>query len=127
MRRWPPAAAAYARASMGGEDFLPGLSDIDVAVVLEPDPAGPGLARERAGRRWERLSRIPAARLIDRPRIYEEPDLDGLVNRSALSYGLDAAEPPAAFGPRRDPRPDPDARAPWAGRRRRGLAAAERS
>ena len=89
--------AQYARASMGGEDFLPGLSDIDVVVVLAPDPAGAGIARERAERRWERVRPL-LGRFVDRPRIYEQPDLDGIVDRSALTYGLDDGSA-AYFGP----------------------------
>ena len=90
-------AAAYARASMGGRDFLPGLSDIDVAVVLPPDPAGAGVARARAQRGWQRASRV-LGRFVDRPRIYEEPDLEGIAGRSALTYGLEDGTA-AFFGP----------------------------
>jgi hypothetical protein len=84
-------AAAYSRAGMAGEDFLPGLSDIDVAVVLAPDPNGPGVARANAERRWERARRaLPVlGRLVDHPRIHEQPELDGIVGRSALTYGLE--------------------------------------
>src|SRR6476620_1792326 len=35
---------AYTRGSLDSEDFLAGLSDIDLVVVLAPDRAGPGLA-----------------------------------------------------------------------------------
>ena len=51
-------AAVYARGGLGAGDFMPGLSDIDVALVLAEDPAGRGLARRRAQRRWRRLQRV---------------------------------------------------------------------
>jgi hypothetical protein len=96
-------ASAYARGSVGGEDFLPGLSDIDVAIVVAPHRAGEGIARDRTAERWERLRRVvPAfARLLDYPRIYEEGDLPGLMGRSAPTYGLDEpdGERAALFGP----------------------------
>src|SRR5207248_1261142 len=37
----------YVRGSFESEDLLPGLSDIDLVVVLAPDPAGPGVAGAR--------------------------------------------------------------------------------
>jgi hypothetical protein len=90
LTRGEPGASVYVRGG-AGEDFLPGLSDIDLAVVLAGDPGGPGTARERAARRWERLRRLPAASLVlDWPRIYEEAELRNLAGASALTYGLDA-------------------------------------
>ena len=95
-------AAAYVRGGLGADDFVPALSDIDVALVLAEDPAGRWLARRRAERRWQRLIRaLPGAKLLlDEPRIYEDRDLRELVGASALTSGLGADEergsPPVA-------------------------------
>src|SRR3954453_20741160 len=45
---------AYGRGSFESDDFLPGLSDVDLVVVFAPDPAGPGVAGARVRARWER-------------------------------------------------------------------------
>lgn len=84
-------AAAYARGGLGAGDLLPGLSDIDLSLVLAEDPVGRGLARRRAERRWRRLLRIvPWAKLLlDEPRIYEDRDLGELIGVSVLTGGLD--------------------------------------
>ena len=68
---------------------MPGLSDIDLAVILPGDPAAPGAARDRATRRWERLRRVPVTGLVlDLPRIYEDDELRDIAGGSALTYGL---------------------------------------
>ncbi|MDQ6914883.1 MAG: hypothetical protein M3155_03630 [Actinomycetota bacterium] len=84
--------STYVRASFSGVDPVPGLSDIDLAVVLAPDPAGRGWARERTSGRWERLRlALPATDLmLDYPRVYEEADLEDLAGATALTYGLGA-------------------------------------
>jgi hypothetical protein len=83
-------ASVYTRGG-ADEDFLPGLSDIDLALVLAGDPAAPGAARARVVRRWERLRRLPATELVvDWPRIYEHTELRDLAGASSLTYGLDA-------------------------------------
>lgn len=89
-------AAAYERAGAGVGDVLPGLSDVDVAIVLQPDPGSPGAATERSRARWQRLRRRwPGVDLLlDYPRIYEEPELRKAVGSTALTYGLDG--PPGA-------------------------------
>lgn len=104
-------AAAYVRAGLGDDEVLPGLSDVDVVVVFAADPAAPGVARDRASRRWQRLRRVMplSVLLFDWPRIYDEADLRDLAGSSALTYGLDgpadAAKPRAGFfGP--DATPD---------------------
>jgi nucleotidyltransferase-like protein len=84
-------AAVYAAGSLGTEDHLPGVSDIDLVVVVEPDPAGRDGAKQRAMRRRERLGRIQPllGGLMDRPRIYEDDELRALAPSSTLTYGLD--------------------------------------
>ena len=86
-------AAAYERAGLGRDDLLPGLSDVDVALVLREDPEGAGIAGERATDRWQRLrGRFPSADLLlDYPRIYEEPELTEAMGATALTYGLGGA------------------------------------
>ena len=91
-------ASTYARAGFGTDDFLPGLSDVDLAIVLASDAARPGAASARARRRWARLDRrLPVARLLlDWPRIYEEEELRDLAGDTVFTYGLaDRAEPGA--------------------------------
>jgi hypothetical protein len=90
-------ATVYARGSAPGRsDFLPGLADVDLVVVLDQDPSRPGAAEERGRRRWLRLfSRLPAiAVALDHPRIHEEQELHALQGASTLTYGLDADRPP---------------------------------
>ncbi len=84
-------AATYVRAGVGIGDLLPGISDVDMAVVLADYPAGLGTASERVRERWQRLYRaLPSTRLLlDRPRVYDDADLRDLVGASALTYGLD--------------------------------------
>jgi hypothetical protein len=86
MARGNRGAAAYLRASFAGDDFLPGLSDVDVTLVL------PDGGREPARDRWTRLrDRFPATTLVlDYPRVYGKEELRGLVGTSAYTYGLDA-------------------------------------
>lgn len=91
-------AATYVRGSLGTQDWLPGLSDVDIAVVLPQDPAGPGLARERATERWQRPRRaFPLIDLLfDYPLILEERELREVAGSSALTQGLNGAGPPRA-------------------------------
>lgn len=84
-------ASAYVRGSVGSDDVLPGLSDVDVAVVLNPDAARPGAARERVTERWMRPRRAFRLTdlLLDYPFIFEEPELVATAGSSALTHGLD--------------------------------------
>ena len=91
VRREP--AAGYLRGSVGTRDFVAGLSDIDLAVVVA-GTRGNGGARAR--RRRDRLARAPTAQLlVDGPMIFEETDLRDLAGTSALTYGLDGTGGPA--------------------------------
>jgi hypothetical protein len=131
-------AAVYIRGSAFEGDFLPGLSDVDTAIVFAENPACPGAAGERARRRWDRLSRAvpPLTLLMDGPMVFEEGDLRELAGTSALTYGLEATgaaprragyfgghatfdwlrklERPGLYGPTADWRPlrGPDRRPP---------------
>jgi hypothetical protein len=73
-------ASAYVRGSIGVDDVLPGLSDVDVALIVP--------ARERATARWTRLRRAfrPADLLLDYPVVLEEPELREVVDSSALTH-----------------------------------------
>jgi hypothetical protein len=80
-------ASVYERGG-SADDFLPGMSDIDLAILVPGDPGAPGAARRRVTGRWERLSRIAALRLVlDWPRIYEESELDDVAGKSVFSLG----------------------------------------
>lgn len=100
-------AASYARGSFPGDDFLPGLSDVDLALVVPHDPARPGAGHALARERWQRLRRaVPLTGIVlDYPRIYDDAELRDLAGASALTYGLDgAARPrPGYFGDGRNP------------------------
>ncbi|MGH2991967.1 MAG: hypothetical protein ACRDL1_00315 [Solirubrobacterales bacterium] len=72
---------------------MPGLSDVDLAVVLAPDSTGPGAAGARARARWQRLRRAfpPADLLLHYPRIYDDDELREVVGGSAFAYALDGS------------------------------------
>jgi hypothetical protein len=84
-------ASIYLRGGLGAGDFVPGLSDIDVAIVVSDAGAGAGGGAERVRRRWVRLAQMlpPIRLLFDWPRIYSQGELDDLVGNSAFTYGLD--------------------------------------
>jgi hypothetical protein len=86
------------RGGSGGLDWLPGLSDVDLVLVLSPDPGGRGLAARRVTARWERLRRrVPSSELlVDWPRVHEEPQLRDLAGACAFTYGLDGPGGPGA-------------------------------
>ena len=95
LARGEPGASAYVRGSLGADAALPGLSDIDVAVVLAEDPDGPGIARLRARERWMRARALPATDLLlDFPIILEQRQLHDVFSSSALT--VDGA---AFYGP----------------------------
>jgi hypothetical protein len=70
------------------EDLVPGLSDIDLAVVL---PRGRSGQTARVVRRWRLLYRHlrPSVLLFDWPRVYDELELSELAGRTVFTYGLD--------------------------------------
>ncbi len=84
-------ATVYGRASLGSAELLPGLSDIDLALVLATDDGA-----DRVRRRWARLgSRLTATGLVDTPFVFSEGELRAVAGRSVLTYGE-----PAFGGPR---------------------------
>jgi hypothetical protein len=83
------------RQGAAGSELLPGMSDIDLAIVT-PGPA------DRLRARWGGLQRrVPwIDRLLDRPLIFDEAELNDVVaGASALTYGLGRGAP-AYFGER---------------------------
>jgi hypothetical protein len=79
-----PGASVYLRAGAAGGELLPGMSDIDLAVVV-PDGG------ERVRRRWSAaLARMPwLDRLVDWPLILREQDLGAVAGGCALTFGLE--------------------------------------
>ena len=89
VRRDETQAAAYVRGTLASEEALHGLADIDVAVVVAPDPTG--AARARVRRRFARAGRfLPAITnlVYDYPMVFDEPGLEEVATQSALTYGL---------------------------------------
>jgi hypothetical protein len=84
-------SAAYVRAGVG--DFVFGLSDIDLALVV-PDRA----ARRRVVARWHRLyGSRPWLRDIFDVAVYDDAVLADAAAASTFTYDLDRAEPRAAY------------------------------
>ncbi len=88
-------AAMYVRSGFGRGELLPGLSDIDLAIVAALGREAPGVAADRIRLRWQRLARaVPAAALlVDSPRVYDEAELREMSGTSALTYGLEPDKP----------------------------------
>lgn len=93
--------SAYRRAP--GDSFIPGLSDVDLMVVVARDGGPSGSTVERIRRRARRLRlsslhrRVP---IIDDPLVLAESELRELAGRSALTVGRsdDASEPEPRVG-----------------------------
>ena len=82
LTRGEPGAAVYTRASLGGSEFLPGLSDVDLAIVLATDEQA-----DRARGRWRRHGHVLSlGGLVDQPFIYGQAELQALAGKSALTY-----------------------------------------
>ena len=77
-------AAVYVRGSLGTAEFVPGLSDVDLAYVLG-SPAGASRARARRLRLGK--LRLPLL-LLDWPRVYDEAALRDLAGASTYTWGL---------------------------------------
>jgi hypothetical protein len=82
-------ASGYYRPA--GIDFIPGLSDVDLIIVLGEGREAPGVAALRMRRRARRLRarrlhrRFP---IIDDPLVYEADELRDVLGSCALTYGL---------------------------------------
>ena len=90
-----PRASAYFR--LPELDFVPGLSDIDLLIVLGGSPRVQEAAAERLHRRATRLRASRLGRLlplIDDPLVFGEKEVRDLVGSNAMTYGL---RQPGAF------------------------------
>lgn len=87
LTRGEDSASVYLRGSVGSQEFVPALSDIDLVIVLEP---GAVEAARRVHQRWERLRRRAplVTHLLDRPRAQTEDELRILAGRSSYTFGL---------------------------------------
>ncbi len=92
-----PAAAVYVARGVAAGDVLPGISDLDMAVVVPDDPAGGLAEHDRIKRRWQRLTgRVPfGSRLLPDVVVYEDAELRACAAASILTYGLSGATTPA--------------------------------
>jgi hypothetical protein len=100
-------ASAYVRGGFGAGDVLPGLSDIDMVVVVAEDPAGPRRAHDRIRARYDRLrARLPlAGRILGHFFVFEARVLGRAAGANALTFGLDergetSADRAAYLGPK---------------------------
>jgi predicted nucleotidyltransferase len=105
--RWRrPAAAVYVTRGVAARDVLPGVSDLDMAVVVPDDPSGLFVEHDRIKRRWGRVRRaVPlVGTLCHDVAVYEQEELRAAFASSILTYGLEsragssAAAPAAMFG-----------------------------
>jgi hypothetical protein len=81
-------ASAYSDGRLVPAEFNPGLSDVDLVILLKAQSDPRDVAAGRVRRRWQRLGRLFP--MVDLPRVYEEADLRELVGSSVLTYGLDS-------------------------------------
>ena len=87
-------SSRYLRSGLATGDGVYGISDIDLAIVVPPDPAGPDIARARVRRRWRALRRrFPrlCQTVLEPPQVYEVPELPGLATDTSLTHGLERA------------------------------------
>jgi predicted nucleotidyltransferase len=105
--RWRrPAAAVYVTRGVAAGDVLPGVSDLDIAVVVPDDPGGSLAEHDRIKRRWRRVIRaLPLVGTLAEPVIaYEQTELRAAFSSTILTYGLEssagtpATAPAAMFG-----------------------------
>ena len=92
-------ASVYVKGSLASGDPLYGVSDIDLVIIAQRDPAQPGQMRERARDRWMRLCRrIPVLPLlIPHFWVYEDADFVEALSAPSLTYGLNGNEPARPF------------------------------
>jgi hypothetical protein len=82
-----PEATTYARGSIASGSLVPGLSDVDLVIVV---PDGAPDVPSRVHRRWETVRRRAPllTHLVDRPRVHTEAELHRLAGRSPYTFGL---------------------------------------
>lgn len=98
IRRGERESAAFLRGSMSGEEFLAGITDIDLVIVVPSDPGLPGRARERVRARVAGTrTRLPRFlnMLFDWPTVHELADLQEISGRHILDFGLRGLQPGA--------------------------------
>lgn len=78
------------RGSLALGEAVPGLSDVDLVVVVEADEGAPAAADHRVSGRWRRLARrLPLLGRLASVTVYEQPELDDAVRGPAPTYRLD--------------------------------------
>jgi hypothetical protein len=94
LRRGHRGSSAYLIDGLGGPNVVPGISDIDLGLVLAASGQPPGAARLAVERRWARLrGRVPALGLLAFVATYEEAELRRAAAGSpCLTFGLDDPE-----------------------------------
>src|SRR6476661_884798 len=76
-RRIQPGAAVYLRGSLAGGEPLYGPADVDLSIIVPPEPAAPGIARRRTVERWRALvERLPALDSIVHIKVFEAGELE---------------------------------------------------
>src|SRR4051794_30510764 len=88
LTRGESGAAGYVRGGVAIGDFVPGLSDVDLALVLADEDGA-----ERVRRRWAGLARLPlvGGLVVDVPRVYSEAELRALSGASVLTAGMEGS------------------------------------
>jgi hypothetical protein len=92
-------ASTYLRSGLATGDAVYGVSDIDLAIVVPSDAAGPGIARARVRRRWRALRRrFPrlCQAVLEPPEIYEVAEVPDLPFDTAFTHGLERRSSPDA-------------------------------
>jgi hypothetical protein len=97
-------ARVYLKGGFGFGQPVYGLSDVDMIVVTEEEPARPGVNRERVGRRWQRLIRqLPTLAELYGGRLwtYDRAEARALARDTYLTFGLSDSK--SAFFGRESP------------------------
>jgi predicted nucleotidyltransferase len=89
--------SVYVAGSLGRNEAVYGLSDLDLIAVAPRDPARPARRRERLARRRARIQRVlPSAReLAPDVEVCEEDELRCALAHTVLTHGLDDPARPA--------------------------------
>jgi predicted nucleotidyltransferase len=89
--------SVYVAGSLGRDEAVYGLSDLDLIAVSPRDPARPGRRRERLARRRKRIQRVlpGAGELAPDVEVCEEEELRSALAHTVLTHGLDDPAHPA--------------------------------